>query len=155
MKNKIWFLSVLFVLTSHVGAEPKEEFIRFRDEANLGPARSNVYKNLVRTAESSQKRVLKILKNRRITHRSFYVANTIWVRGLDSETRKEISNLPEVEGLGPNPVTSLRLPPQLPKFYFQASDIPDQIKLLGIDRVWNELKVKGQAIGRGFNRGRP
>lgn len=144
-------LLLLLVLSGNVWAQASapqasDILVYFKDQATLPKTASKrvIYRTLVNIAERSQARTSRLLRNENIEHRSFHVANVIAAYNVSTELRKRLEQLPEVAFVVDNRVTQLRLPPvqwQLTT----ASDIPEQIQMIGVDKVWN-MGVTGKGI---------
>ncbi|MGQ0798806.1 MAG: S8 family serine peptidase [Pseudomarimonas sp.] len=80
-------------------------------------------------AAGAQADVLKVLLERGMEHRPFWIANAIWAR-VDRATLAQLAVMAEVRRIDANPVLQQRLPPALPA----ASRVPNAIEW-GVQRV--------------------
>ncbi len=103
-----------------------------------------VYRQLTAIAERSQAPLLEQLRQRGVQHRSFWVANMIWVRG-DLNDVIALSRRKDVARIVANPSVSLKLPPTVEELYPQSGDgVEWNIQQVKADDVW-ALGYLGQA----------
>ncbi|MDX1666766.1 MAG: S8 family serine peptidase, partial [Saprospiraceae bacterium] len=135
----------------------KAEFlVLMKAQADLGKANSFeskearavfVYDRLLRTKRHSQGRVLDLLKEQGVAHRSFLVVNALWVESK-METALDIARLPEVAQLLPNPKTQLDRPAIADKPLSLRNDRDWGLRQVGADAVWRAgITGKGVVIG--------
>lgn len=131
--------------------------VYLKAEANLAPSellldraqRQNfVFSELKRVSETSQTTLIQYLQKNRIRHRSFYIENAVLVESVSRRQLFAIASVRGVESVKPNAEAKLELPPahaaQAPAA--GSPDVPSHLSAIGVDRVWNELGVKGQGI---------
>ncbi len=132
-----------------------EWFVLFREQADLSPAYDIhdwdrrgwfVYDTLRATAERSQARVRTWLEARGIAYRSFFGANSLFIRA-DEATLYALAAFPEVAGFRANhaytiPAVSTKPQPEGPS----PDAVAWGISRVGADRVWADFGVKGQGI---------
>jgi len=107
-----------------------------------------VFEALRKHSLLTQESTLSALKRNGIEHRSFYIENLVQIPASKVDILRELAALPEVIGFDLNPTfraheLPYQVPPSFPPF---ASDIPENIKAVGAEKVWNELRVKGEGI---------
>lgn len=94
-----------------------------------------VYQQLTRTAERSQKQLLAFLVSNGIEHRSFWIANMVWVRA-GVETMQQLASRSDVKRLVANP--AVRQVPPL------SSPVNGAQQAAGIE--WNLVKVRASEV---------
>jgi len=95
-----------------------------------------VYQTLSSTAESSQKALRAMLDSKGVPYRSYWVVNTLWVRG-DINLIQQIAQRPEVAHVYANPQVQLSLPEQtLTIEPYGATAIVWNIQKINADDVW-------------------
>jgi serine protease AprX len=145
------------LLKQIAGAET--EFILFlAEQADLsGAARLKtkvekgryVYEQLASVAERTQLPVLEELARQGVAHRSYWVANMIWVRG-DLETVRAMASRDDVGHVYANPRVPVLLPPQqVDELQLRApASIEWNILKVGAPQLWAAgIKGKGAVIG--------
>ena len=134
------------------GAEAGEsEFLVYLDQqADLEPARNimdksekgaYVYKQLTEIARSTQAPVLRVLESSGAEHRSYWVANMIWVRG-DAQLVETLARRPDVRRLYNNPRVRLEIPPQVEEPAGDPTDEPTDPSTI----EWNIAKVSAPEV---------
>lgn len=127
--------------------------IVLKDQADLSPALkikdrskriSYVYKTLTTLAEKSQANLVQSLGKKAV--RSFYINNSILVKNGDEKLIQTVLSFPEVAQVFLDQEGSLKLPTVKAPLVSEDEDIPESIKLINADKVWNELGVKGMGI---------
>ncbi len=104
-----------------------------------------VYRQLTAVALRTQAPLLEQLRQRGIAHRSYWIANLIWVRGDLSDVLM-LSRRREVARLVANPAVQLALPPSLEGTTPQATDgIEWNIQKVNADDLW-ALGYQGQGV---------
>ncbi|MFN8944934.1 MAG: S8 family serine peptidase, partial [Pseudobdellovibrionaceae bacterium] len=109
------------------------------------------YASLTQVAASSQRDLIQWLDQHQLVYRSFYIVNAIAVRGVTFDQLMRIASRSEVRRINLDP-TFLR--PELPSENeiteevdpINPNEIPSSLKAIGMEKVWNELKVAGQGI---------
>lgn len=132
----IVYLAPAAQLNSFELTENREERIR------------SVYEELKKTAEQSQKEIIKKLKKRNIKHQAFFIENAIYLPEATQETLDWVTQEPVVETVRINAQSKLTLPP-VKKNEVESqnfSQVPDHLKEINVDKVWNQLGVKGAGI---------
>jgi serine protease AprX len=142
-----------WVLTSALKGET-EFLIYLKQQADLSEAEQftnktdkgrYVYEELTRTAELTQKPLLEYLTEQGVEHRSFWIANLIWVRG-DMQLVEEIAKRDDVAHLYANPevkldtkaVDSLTIESKLlPKVPSVSDSVEWNISKVRAPQVWN------------------
>ena len=104
-----------------------------------------VYRALTEVAERTQGAILETLDDQRIEHRSYWVANMIWVRG-DLGTVRAMAERDDVAHVYANPAVHLELPPHTPSM---GGDSPDAVEWniahVNADDVW-ALGITGDGV---------
>jgi subtilisin family serine protease len=132
-------------------------FVILKEQADLSQAsqiadvterRRFVYTTLVEQADRTQAGIRQILDDRGVAYTSFYLVNSIEVSG-DILLQEELARRPEVDRI----IFSQNLRPLAePLPFSESSDIEApgdptwNIELIGADRVWNELGVRGEGV---------
>ncbi len=107
-----------------------------------------VYHALVSTALSTQGGLVEFLKSKNLEYRQFFIVNAVWIKSPDVTTYDQILKRPEVEKIIGNPVAELKIvsDAKTAGMEFLQGDIGDNLIAIGADRVWSELKVRGEGI---------
>ena len=106
-----------------------------------------VYNQLRGFANQSQAPVIRWLKANHIRYRAFYIENVILISHVSKRTLKTIANFPQVQSLSPNVYVRFKLAPgTIPAARQSSSAIPEHLRAITVDRVWQELNVKGRGI---------
>lgn len=153
----VWLLAVVvYAFAGNAGLYPDQYFVILKQQADVSAAeqmadydarRQYVYDTLVATADSSQADLRRTLDRFGIAYTPYYLVNAVQVNG-GLLPRLLLATRPEVDRILPAP--RLRpLPEPLPKDRGEQT-LPEthdwNLKLLGADRVWNELGVRGKGI---------
>ncbi len=152
-----WLIAiVVFWFVSIPGFHGDTLFVIFKEQADLSGAqaisdpldrRQFVYETLVDHADSSQASLREALDARFIAYQPYYLVNAMEVKG-GTYMRNWLSNQPEVDRVLSNPY--LRPTPELmgeTRGTAVAPTSPDwNLTILGADRVWRELGVRGAGI---------
>ena len=103
-----------------------------------------VYDQLRKNAEKSQKDLVAALAAKKLSYQAFYLGNAVLVKDASKETVESILALQGVDRLYLDAEVKL----QLPKVVNATgdNDIPDSLKIMEVDKVWNELGAKGTGI---------
>jgi serine protease AprX len=106
-----------------------------------------VYEHLRDVANRSQADIIKYLDQKKVAYHAFYITNSIWLYAATPELLNEIAARSDVQKIKYNATSALQLPPQT---HLRHSDpdaaYQDNITDIHVDRVWNELHVKGKGI---------
>lgn len=154
MKKLFLLLCVMGSLAFAKENEPRDVIILLKSQADLQSAtkiedrklrQQTVYEKLVKKANESQPRLIKLLKDHSAEYRAFYVINAVVVYKASTELLKKISELPEVQTVHLNTKSNLSLP-IVYKSYPMLSPYPENITKLGVSRVWTEVKARGEGI---------
>ena len=153
----LWLVgAIVYVGAGQPGTYGDHLFVVLADQADVAAAaeiadyderRRFVYDTLVAHAEADQRDLRALLDRLGIAYRPYYLVNALEVEG-GLPVRLLLEQRPEVDRVLPNPV--LRpLPGPLPQDRGGA-DPPSQpqwnLTMIGADRVWRELGVRGQGI---------
>ncbi len=137
---------------------PADILVRFTEKADLSyapmiPNREQrlrfVFESLKAHAAQSQAAALEFLENNGVPHRSFYIENAIHVPSASSELLEKLAALSPGAQIQLN--TSLQLPmlPASPMAAFEAQpqgEPADNLRAIGVDKVWSETGHKGAGI---------
>lgn len=133
---------------------PQDVLIHLKAKADLsGPRHLNypgrgVFHQLKRVADESQGLVVDLLKDNGIEYRTFYIANAVFAKHVSAQLIEKLRRLPEVASVHANHVSKMNLPTVEYRPTLRASDIPDQIRALNVDKVWAmNITGKGLVIG--------
>ncbi|MCA9980907.1 MAG: S8 family serine peptidase, partial [Anaerolineales bacterium] len=152
-----WLIGiVVFWFVSIPGFHGDTLFVILKDQADLSGAqairdplerRQFVYDTLVAHADTSQASLRDALDSRFISYKPYYLVNALEVRG-GTYMRTWLSNQPEVDRVLTNPY--LRPTPELMGKAMGTAVAPTSpdwnLTMIGADRVWNELGVRGAGI---------
>lgn len=106
-----------------------------------------VHRQLVKTAMQSQRELIKKLDKEKAAYRSFYIENAVVVYDANEKLIEQISDIANVKMLSPNIKSQLRLPKENSLSKKLADDgIGEHLRSIGVDKVWNQLSVKGRGI---------
>ena len=106
-----------------------------------------VYDQLRAQALKSQPAVINQLKKNQIPHKSFFIENVISVKKASAKTLKMLTALPEVGMIRLDAQSKLVLPKVNKLSELEKKQtIPNHLISIGVDKVWNELNVKGKGI---------
>lgn len=135
-------------------SEGEGEFIIFlQEQADLSTASflsskeekgSYVYEQLTRTARQTQRDLLAQLRHAGVEHRSFWIANMLWVRG-DPHTLKMVASRPEVLAVYANPRFTLDPITSAAPLQQAPTAVEPNIVVIGAPDVW-ALDARGQGV---------
>lgn len=152
-----WLVGIiLFWFVSIPGFHNDTLFVILKDQADLSAAqdisdplerRQFVYETLANHADSTQASLRQALDDRFVSYTPYYLVNALEVEG-GTYLRLWLSNQPEVDRVLTNPY--LRPTPELQTQTTGtavAPTTPDwNLTMIGADRVWDELNVRGAGI---------
>lgn len=152
-----WLIGiVVFWFVSIPGFHGDTLFVILHDQADLSGAqaiddplerRQFVYETLVAHADSSQASLREALDARFVSYQPYYLVNALEVEG-GPYMRMWLSNQPEVDRVLSNPY--LRPTPELIGGALGTAVAPTEpewnLTMIGADRVWQELGVRGAGI---------
>ena len=126
-------------------------FVYLREKADLsgaskftGDAKAEyVYKQLARTAESSQRSLSADLKANGVQHKSFWISNAIWVNG-GAALVNSIAARGDVLRIDPARVRALPEPTVSPPAHVNA--VEWGVANIKADQVWATFGVRGEGI---------
>jgi len=146
----------IYFLYGQPGFYGERLFIILKDQADLSSApgmkdynarREFVFSTLVKQANSSQADLRQTLDRFRIGYTSYYLENSIEINA-DPVLRLWLNTRPEIERVLYSP--RLRPLPRKPPVARGSAATPNgptwNLTLIGADRVWNELHVRGEGI---------
>ncbi len=110
---------------------------------------AHVVEKLLDASESSQKPILQFLETRGFKARGFVSTNAIAVSKVPSNLVQRLSRFSAVRSIGLDVRSKLNLPfpfPESPEEEKKVIGIPSHLSRIKVDRVWNELKVRGEGI---------
>lgn len=149
-------LLLVYGLVGQPGLYGERLFVILKDQADVSGAaqiqdyaqrRETVYQTLVEKADSSQAALRADLDRVGIRYQPYYLVNAVEVQA-GPLVRWWLLSRPEVDRVLDNP--ELRpLPEALPVSRggeAAPADVPWNLKMIGADRVWNELGVTGKGI---------
>jgi len=130
-------------------ASGETEFLVFmQEQADLsGAARLKtqaakgqyVFEQLTQTSQRTQAPLLQQLKTAGVQHRSYWIANLVWVRG-DAALVQELAQRPDVAHIYANPQVEVELPSVEPNTGIEAIADTDEVRwnltLVNADDVW-------------------
>ncbi len=142
--------------TRFASGVPADILVVFQEKADISAATRivgktekarYVYARLVETAERSQARARRILRERGAFVNSFYLVNAIAVSRADAALAQTLAELPEVAVLAPDPGIPLNLPEQRPGSgqVAERGTIEWGIEKINAPAVW-ALGYTGQGI---------
>lgn len=105
-----------------------------------------VYKGLVETSTRAQTSLIEYLNSQQISFRSFYIENALVIYGMNAELLAKLEKRSDISAIRLDVKASLDLPEQKKNRVFPNGETPDFISQIGVDRVWNELGIKGNGI---------
>lgn len=105
----------------------------------------------MKIANQEQKSLLSSLREKRIRHTSFWVANCIAIYGASEELIKEISQRTDVRMLISNrefnvPLLPEEQPDLNAKMINETAMIEWNVKWIKADKVWDEFRARGEGI---------
>jgi subtilisin family serine protease len=146
----------IYFLYGQPGFYGERLFVILKDQADLSSAsgmkdynarREFVYSTLVKQANSSQANLRQTLDRFRIGYTPYYLENSIEINA-DPVLRLWLNTRPEIERVLDSP--RLRPLPRKPPQARGSAAAPNgptwNLTLIGADRVWNELNVRGEGI---------
>ena len=125
-----------WVLEKTAGGADAEFLVVMADQADLSAARALttkaakgrfVYDTLFQKAQQTQTGVLGLLEARGVPHRSYYIVNSIWVRG-DRALAVELAARPDVARVMGNPEVRVDLPEPGPVVESAGGEVPQAIE---------------------------
>jgi subtilisin family serine protease len=147
---------VLYRFAGHPGSYGEQFFVILRDQADVSAATqiadrnqrlTYVFKTLTQHAEQTQSPLRAELDRQGVSYRPYYLVNGLEVNGGPG-VRAYLERRPEVARILDSP--HLRPLPAAPPAASGSDPPPNgpqwNIRAIGADRVWNELKVTGQGI---------
>jgi len=107
-----------------------------------------VHDRLLEVANRTQGELVSYLTEKNLFFKRFYITNAIAIYGPSLEQIKELAARPEVDKISLDPNVKMDRPfVKPPSTQKQAlGRIEPTLKAIGVDRVWNELKVTGKGI---------
>lgn len=147
-----------WVLETTAQAHATTEFLVFmREQADLASVQTMrkraergaaVYRRLADTARATQDDVLARLREAGVPHRSYWIANMIWVRG-DRALAVELASHPDVAAIHANPTVQLAAPAVTPLSPNEIEGIEQSLIQIGVpDTFWaNGITGQGIVIG--------
>ncbi len=116
--------------------------LQTREEKLVG-----AYRQLTAVALQSQADLIQWLSNQRLSYRPFYIVNAIAVQDVRREHLDALSRRQEINRISLDPKFTQSIP-QLESFAdpIDPNEIPKSLKLINVDRVWNELGIQGKGI---------
>jgi serine protease AprX len=106
-----------------------------------------VYDRLRLQALNTQGPLLDFLKKKGVEYRSYYISNSVAVENAPKSLIAELSQRKEILSIELNPKLFLLEVNESQTIQNENnSNIPDNLKAVSADRVWDELKVKGMDI---------
>lgn len=109
-----------------------------------------VYESLKKNAQFTQANAIALLEKRKMEYRSYHIVSAIYLPHADLKLLRELSALPEVKRIELNGHYALKMPKtdlsQIDVKKELGDEIPENLKFIGADRVWNELGVRGEGI---------
>jgi serine protease AprX len=157
--NPEWQAKVDEQLLQTAGSGAETEFILFlAEQADVSGARhlptkeargAYVYEQLTSVAGRTQAAILDELAGEGVSHRPYWVANMIWVRG-NLETLQRMAARQEVAHVHANPQVRLPLPPQTaPQAALRAIESVEwNILQVGAPQLWAAgIRGQGAVIG--------
>lgn len=129
-------------------------WVRLKDKADLSSARNakskadkgrQVYRLKTETADASQARVRKLLKQAGAEFTPYWIVNSIKVTG-DSDLAKELAELPEVTSIAPVETVDLPEPKPGVARASVAGGVEWNVAAINAPKVWDELGDRGEGI---------
>jgi subtilisin family serine protease len=107
-----------------------------------------VYERLRDVADRTQPSLAAFLKEKNASYQAFYITNAMVVNNANAQLLNELAARPEVARLKLNVQSHLRLPQRTAgeKIQQVLGNVPRNLTALGVDRVWDELHVRGKGI---------
>lgn len=110
-----------------------------------------VYETLTTVAKKSQAPLIKYLESQNISFDRFYISNLIVIKNGSQNLISELSKRSDIEYISsdasfrsvPEPISNRNPSKFLPT---SLKGIEQSLKEIGADKVWTELKAKGQGI---------
>lgn len=144
-----------WVVEHTANGQQAEFFVVLADQADLSPAANLptktekgrfVYQTLLEKAQNTQEPILQWLSERNIEHQSFYIVNTILVKG-DRELAETLAARPDVAHITGNPVihNDLPRPDSVEESPSRPATIEQGIQYTHAPDVW-ALGFKGETI---------
>jgi hypothetical protein len=146
----------LYFTVGQPGFHGDQLFIILKDRAELASAaeitdldarRAYVYRTLVAQASASQHELTAVLDRFGIDYRPYYLVNGLSVDG-GPLVELWLEGRPEVDRVLRNPVLRpLRAPSPSARGDAAAPDAPPwNLRLIGVDRVWQDFEVTGEGV---------
>lgn len=106
-----------------------------------------VFESLRDVATRSQAGLIEYLNEKGKFYRRFYITNAVAVYSPDARMLQEIAARPEVEKISLDPNIQMKPIEKNPALEFaHLTGLESSLKSIGVDRVWEEFKVKGKGI---------
>lgn len=116
--------------------------------ASMNDKRRRIYSLLSEAARQSQGRLIAWLNANQLQFRPFYIVNAVAVRGVSYAQLSTLAERSDINKITLDANFQIRQPnlegsladPINPK------EIPNSLKIIGVDKVWNEFGIKGKGI---------
>lgn len=126
---------------------PQASFERAQNIQNRVQKIAFVRTQLIDAAKNSQRELISYLQDRKFEFRPFYLENAVLVKGVKAKDLQDIKAVKNVSFLrldGKSEISSGLVPSGLTRNL--PGSKPSSITDLGVERVWQELGVKGKGI---------